>query len=389
MTAGLDVVRAALAGQLDVEETDDGLRPWRLPPASRRHAPESLALMAEFASGVRLRLRTDADRLEIDASVFRLAMRHLGRPTAPARWVAVVDGLEVVADLEETGVVVETADRRFERGPAVRSTVVLDLGVADGERDVVVWLPQDASVELHSIRAFRRDSPASATAMSPQDAVRWLHHGSSISHGGTASGPTRTWPVLAASALGVSPTNLGFGGNAMLDPMTARAIAGARADVITLKLGINVVGADAMRRRTFVPALHGFLDLVREGHPGTPIVVLSAIGCPALERAPGPIAAGVDGRIAAVPRPVLPGDGSLTLELSRELIQDAVADRAADDPALSYVDGRTLLAPDEDALLPDGLHPADEGYALMARRFAALAADPSHPLGAAFGPERA
>lgn len=384
--------RDAFAGHLELEETADGITPWRLPAPARRHAPVALALMAQFASGVRLRLRTDADRLELDASITRLAMRHLGYPVAPARFVMQDGGFESIVDVFETGVVAETPDRSFEWGAPVRSRVVLPLGAGagsgsasgTGERDVVVWLPHDSAITVHDLRATRDGAPTTLRASSPTAGSRWLHHGSSISHGGTASGPTRTWPVLAAAALGVDVTNLGFGGNAMLDPMTARGIAGAAADVITLKLGINIVGADAMRRRTFVPALHGFLDLVREGHPQTPIVLITAVGCPALEAHPGPLRPGPDGRIEPIPRTVLPGDGTLTLEGSRALVEDVAAARASEDPHLSVLDGRALLGPHEGHLLEDGLHPGDLGYSVMAERFVTLARDPAGALGAAF-----
>jgi hypothetical protein len=41
----------------------------------------------------------------------------------------------------------------------------------------------------------------------------------------------------------------------------------APADLITLKVGINLVNADSMRERTFRPAVHAFLDTIREGIP--------------------------------------------------------------------------------------------------------------------------
>lgn len=40
--------------------------------------------------------------------------------------------------------------------------------------------------------------------------------------------------------------------------------------------------------RAFAPAVHGFLDMIREGHPSTPLLVLSPILCPIHEDTPGP-----------------------------------------------------------------------------------------------------
>lgn len=34
-----------------------------------------------------------------------------------------------------------------------------------------------------------------------------------------------------------------------------------------------------MRERTFRPAVHAFLDTIREGHPDTPVLVISAVAC--------------------------------------------------------------------------------------------------------------
>ena len=116
----------------------------------------------------------------------------------------------------------------------------------------------------------------------------WLHHGSSISHGSNADSPSTTWPALAAAAGGVELVNLGFGGSALLDPFTARTMRDTPADLISVKIGINLVNLDLMRVRAFGPAVHGFLDTIREGHPTTPLLVVSPILCPIHEDTPGP-----------------------------------------------------------------------------------------------------
>ena len=84
--------------------------------------------------------------------------------------------------------------------------------------------------------------------------------------------------------------NLGLGGSALLDPFTARALRDTPADLISVKIGINLVNTDLMRLRAFTPAVHGFLDTIREGHPTTPLLVVSPILCPIHEDTPGPSA---------------------------------------------------------------------------------------------------
>src|SRR5690606_19609543 len=135
--------------------------------------------------------------------------------------------------------------------------------------------------------ALRADAPVTPSA-GEQGAARWVHHGSSISHGGNADSPTGTWVAVAARQAGLDLMNLGFSGNAVLDPYVARTIRDQPADLISLKLGINVVNHDSMRRRAFAPAVEGFLDTIRDGHPTTPLVLISPILCPMVEDRPGP-----------------------------------------------------------------------------------------------------
>jgi hypothetical protein len=58
-----------------------------------------------------------------------------------------------------------------------------------------------------------------------------------------------------------------------------RTIRNADADVISLKVGINLVNTDVMRLRAFGPAVHEFVDTIRDGHPSTPLLVVSPIFC--------------------------------------------------------------------------------------------------------------
>ncbi len=172
----------------------------------------------------------------------------------------------------------------------------------------------------------------------------WLHHGSSISHGSNATHPTGTWPALAATQGEVELVNLGFSGNALLDPFTARAMRDAPADLISVKVGINIVNADVMRLRAFTPAVHGFLDTIREGHPTTPLLVVSP-SCARSRRTPGPLMPELDGgtvRFRATGDPAERAAGRLTLTMIRDALAHVVEQRATDDQHLHYLDGRDL-----------------------------------------------
>ncbi len=354
----LSVLERAVYGATELEPVAGGFAPRRLPAASRRfHADEGLWRMASHTSGVTLRLSTAASRLELQL----LFQRETGPGRSPHRAVVVAEtagGAQFVS-LDEGDLLVERPDRTADRVPGSPSVIEFHLGQSS-VRPVTIWLPNATGV---TILGGSADAPVLARQL---DQPRWVHYGSSISHGSDLDDPRRPWPVQAAAQMGYQLTNLAFAGNAMLDPFVARAIAVQPADLITLKIGINLVNGDAMRSRTFVPAVHGFLDLAREGHPATPVVLISALGCAIHEQTPGPVR-DVGGSAAGTPRETRPHDGTLTLERTREHLEQVVA--ARDDPQLRLMSGLDLLGLDEQHLLPDNLHPNAEGHDLIAARF--------------------
>ena len=155
-----------------------------------------------------------------------------------------------------------------------------------------------------------------------------------------------------------------------LDQFVARTIRDADADLVTLKTGINVINMDSMRERTFTPALHGFLDTIRERKPHTPIVVISPIFCPSAEQRPGPTVPNANGKFVTVTGHEEIQSGCLTLTRVREIIASVIdARRAAGDVHLHYASGLTLFGEADAGDLPDDLHPNPAGYRRMGERF--------------------
>ncbi|KQT94274.1 lipase [Marmoricola sp. Leaf446] len=381
-----DLVR----GALDLERTEHGLLPHRLPARARARIPDEQLAMAEAQpSGVRLALRTAATVLELD--VLPTKRVYVGAPPRPDGVHELVLEGRVVAGATATGgrtLRIDLGTGRFERIEGPVATLRFD-GLPAGEKDLVLWLPHDETTELVALRADAPVAPAPTRGR-----PTWLHHGSSVSQGSNAGAPTGTWPALAAAAAGVELVNLGFGGGALLDPFVARAVRDTPADLVSLKLGINVVNADLVRRRAFAPAVHGFLDTVRDGHPDTPLLLVSPILCPLHERTPGPLlpdaAAFAEGRVAFLASGDPADPTRLTLERVREDLARVVAERAAEDPHLAYLDGRELYG-EADAgefPLPDGLHPDAATHRLIGERFARLALGPGGLLARGRGPGR-
>ncbi|PRX98960.1 GDSL-type esterase/lipase family protein [Allonocardiopsis opalescens] len=362
-----------LRGALELERTAHGVLPHRLPARARRLFPDAyLARVESQPSGVRLAFRTRATAVELDVLATKRAYR--GGPRQPdGVYDLLVDGrLTGQASAPEGRLeLIDMADQSSTVRPGPPGTVAFT-GLPAEAKDVEVWLPQTETTELI---ALRTDAPAEPV---PDRGRRvWLHHGSSISHGSTAASPTQTWPALAAARGGVELVNLGFSGNALLDPFTARAIRDTPADLISLKIGINLANADLMRVRGFTTAVHGFLDTIRDGHPDTPLLVVSPVLCPVQEHTPGPLAVDPDSpglRFRATGDPADAATGRLTLTVIRAELARVTTHRAADDPNITYLDGRSLYGEADFAELPlpDGAHPDPAGHRRIGERFAEL-----------------
>jgi lysophospholipase L1-like esterase len=365
------------AGLQDVEWTGEALALRRLPRWTRAQIVDpGIELLAGMPTGARLEFDTDSKRIEVELG---LTLIKLGaEPIVPAAVDLVVDGEVVAGQTSTEGLVIELdpVANTVEFVPGRPAVKLRFDKLGSGAKHVEVWLPHAASTTLRAVRLDRR----AATAPTVHDGRRrWVHYGSSISHCLEADRPTGVWPVVAARNAGVALDSLALAGQAQLDQFAARTIRDLPADLISLKVGINLVNADSMRERTFVPAVHGFLDTIRDGHPTAPIVLITPILCPAHEDAPGPSVAGGP-RIAAFDRPAELTPGALTIGRIRELLADVVAARqGVGDTNLHLLDGRDLFGEADLADLPDGLHPTAAGYRRMGERFGALAFAPGTP----------
>jgi lysophospholipase L1-like esterase len=365
------LIAAAIRGALNVQESPTGTNILRLPGWTRAQYGDS-GLFIDHASsqlsGVRLELVTAARWIELDMTFTRLSLEWAGLPFRPAAVsVATADGFEQDLFFDEGNIIQTRPDFTTELLTGHRSVVRFDLPPTERVRSVSLWLPHNSAAELHELRADRELHPAVPST------PRWIHYGSSISQASEAATPLTTWPVIAARRLGLDLLNLGLAGSAHLDQFAARTIRDEAAELITLKLGINVVNGATLRSRTFTPAVHGFLDTIRDGHPDTPIVMMSPVLCPAHEDAPGPTAMDSKGIASASDLPRSPGDGQLTLQDIRAVLAAVFEARSATDPRLFFLDGTQLFGAGDVQHLPDGLHPDAAGNRLMGERFVALA----------------
>ncbi|UQZ35634.1 GDSL family lipase [Paenibacillus sp. PK3_47] len=327
----LDLTDEWFHGAVSLEHRKEGIKPWRIPFADYDlFPPGGIGGKAEICSGVRLGFFTDSAELFISF--------------APLAEAAVMDSMV-------DGVLFQSL--RLPAGETRADFRELPAGV----KELEIYLPQNTGVTVTGLLV---NAEAFCDPL-PDARPKWVTYGSSITQCVAAASPSRTWPAIAAAACGFNLTNLGFSGNCHMEPMIGRMIRGLSADFISICAGVNIYGAATVSPRMFSPLLIGLLETIREGHPQTPLLVISPIYGTIRETEENPL--------------------GFTLPLMRSGIRETVELlRRRGDRHLYYVDGLDWLGQEDEALLTDGLHPGAEGYEVMGRRFPELLQAAAAPL---------
>ncbi|SNY97075.1 SGNH/GDSL hydrolase family protein [Halomonas sp. hl-4] len=364
---------AFIKGAADIEYRGEALVPHRLPNWARDYYSDpGLAMAESMPAGVRLTLRTRARWIELNTRVTRFG--YVGMPRRPeGQFELCVDGqcYSLATPKSATEISFDLSSGKTHQQSGDINSLRFD-GLPEGDKKVDIWLPYNETVELFDLR-----SDAELLTDAESDQPIWLHYGSSISQGSNAASAAGIWPAQVAMQTGLDFVNLGFSGSALLDPFIARVIAHSEADLISLKLGINLVNSDVMRARAFGPAVLGFLDVIRDRQPYTPLLVISPLYCPIHETTPGPGAFDAQAlaqgqiRFQATGNDEDSATGKLTLQSIRTQLAGLIHRRMSTDKHLFYLDGCELYGPDDHQRwpLPDALHPGPEAHQLIGQRF--------------------
>jgi lysophospholipase L1-like esterase len=300
----------------------------RFDPRDSSRLPADTWLCAQIPAGVRLEFVGDASELELDYTTATddLGYRGAGAGTTFALW---------------------RGDTQVDERPAElgTGTVTLSFGGPADEK-AVVYLPEGMRPEILALRAV------GGTVEPAGPGPRWVAYGDSILEGWVASAPARAWGAVAARRHGLDLVNLGYAGSARGEIPCAEAMASLAADVISISHGTNCWtrtphSAGMMRETT-----RAFLDIVRQGHPHTPMVVASPVIRPDAETTPNRLGA--------------------TLADLRAAMEDVVRARLdAGDDNIVLVPGAGVITSAE---LADGIHPGDAGQARLAEVFGSAVA---------------
>ena len=311
--------RLSWAGAVSVQRKDGWVQPWRLPFHDLALYDPGVVLNAAVPAGVRLRFGTDAES-------FALLVEAMAG--------------EGCIDVYANGAFLHS------QSFASAETEILCTGLPAGHKELECWLPPHLPFRLREVRL-----PGGAEVVQSADTrPKWVTYGSSITHCSGAESPSATWPGVVAMGNGYNLTSLGLNGQCHADPMVARLLRDLPADLISVKLGINISGQSSMNERTFSAAIFGTIATIRDGHPATPLLMCSPIWCPDRENTPNRV--------------------EITLTKMRATIQKVVESfQARGDQHIYYINGLDLFGAELQAYLPDGLHPDGQGYRKLGMNF--------------------
>jgi hypothetical protein len=308
-------------GVVSTEVANGSVMPWRIPHKEKALFAEELVMRAAMPAGARLTFRTNSTSIKAQCNSFEERSQ---------------------IDLVVNGNLIGSADT------ADRTSFQFE-NLGSEMKDIELWMPQFGEIRLDTLTF---DDEAEVQPSADSTATKWITYGSSITHCRTADSPTKTWPAIVARTRGYDLTCFGFGGQCHLDPMMARVIRDREADLISLCLGINV-HSGSLNERTFYAGILGFVQIIREKHPTTPIVLMSPIY--AVHR---------ETEINAV--------GLSLIHLRAEVKRAFDTLKAHGDENISYINGLDVFDSDNAHLLPDDLHPNNEGYGIMASNLLGL-----------------
>ena len=180
---------------------------------------------------------------------------------------------------------------------------------------------------------------------------RWVVYGDSVAEGWIASAPALAWPAIAGRQQQLDVVNLGYAGAARGEIASAEQVAALDADIITVCHGTNCWTRTPHSAGLMRETVTAFLDIIRQDHPATPLLVVSPVLRPDAEDTPNRLGA--------------------TLRDLRRAMEDAVAAQInAGDDRIGLISGLDLIGEEH---LGDGIHPNDEGHRRMAAAVGAAA----------------
>jgi len=297
----------------------------RLPKDPPFPLPEGVDYLANHPSGGQIRFQTDAKNLVVRVRLSAPA----DMPDMPATGQCRIDCyLGYPGEQHFYAVTVfEQTNRDYQCGlfvhlPQKMRMVTLNLPLYQGVEEVLVGLDPEASILPPP--PYESDLPI-------------IVYGTSNTQGGCASRPGMSWTNILSRRLNREFINMGFSGSGKGEPDVARNIALIpNPGCFVLDYEGNA-GSELLRQ-----TLPHFIEILREAHPTTPILVLSVT----------PFSRELEDEAFVQMRARDRDFQRSTVEALRQL----------GDVNIFFMDGRGVLGEDFTETLVDGVHTTDLGF---------------------------
>ncbi len=307
----------------------------RLPDHARGLVREEIWRLADDAAGLCVRFVTDSRRIAARWTLARpgFAMDHMA--------ATAVGGLDLYGRTRDGWRWAGLGRLRSPEQPEA----VLAAGLSGEPREYMLYLPlyngvRGLSIGLDPGATLRPGPPRPAERARPI-----VVYGTSIVQGACASRPGMACPAILGRSLDRPAVNLGFSGNARMEPELADLLGEIDAAVYVLDALPNMTAAMVRERAG------AFIGRLAQRRPGVPIVLVEDAGCLGA-------AFGVAGRDPAAEK-------NAALQAAYRQLRARVAGE------LAYVEARSLLGEDGEAGV-DGRHLSDVGFMRMAGTLAGI-----------------
>lgn len=148
-----------------------------------------------------------------------------------------------------------------------KRTKTLIKNLPEGEKECILYLP--LWCELTSL-LVGVDEGATIEGLPSPFRHKVVVHGSSITHGASASRPGMTYAAVMSRNLGIDFVNFGFSGQCKMQPQFLEFLRGCEADAFLFDAFSNP------SEKQIVERLEGFVKGMVEAHPGKPLIFLQS-----------------------------------------------------------------------------------------------------------------
>ena len=146
-------------------------------------------------------------------------------------------------------------------------TKTLISNLAEGEKECLLYLPGWCELTKVEIGV---DKDATIEGLPKPFKHKVIVHGSSITHGASASRPAMNYPALLSRNLGIDFVNFGFSGQCKMQPQFLEFLKRCEADAFVFDAFSNPTEKQIKER------LNNFVEELVKAHPGKPLIFIQS-----------------------------------------------------------------------------------------------------------------